>query len=525
MAEDAHTLFIDGQRVTAAHLQHLQDRLREAVGDVRRSIGLDKVAWGLRATLQDGDVSVQPGAAFTASGVRLHLDTQALVTLPETDAPWQVLLRAQNADVEELRHNDAATLVTATTQLVVESVSEVSDPDAVVIATVGTSSEGPVLSQDASRFNTAGTHSHSGEWYQDALGNWYYDGAELAGEPGPPGEPGVPGPQGEIGPPGADGVNGAAGEQGPAGPAGPQGEAGPAGDPGPAGADGTPGEPGPRGEQGEAGPAGEQGPPGQPGEPGAAGPRGEPGAAGPAGEQGPRGAGGEAGAVGEPGARGEQGETGPAGASGPRGERGQAGPAGEQGPQGEVGPRGPRGSKGNPGDPGPVGAEGPAGARGPRGQRGEPGEGLDPDWPAAAEISWKHGVTVTLDGAISMLSELAVAMSAPFGPRTREEQPQAMQVLYERNPSPANAVLGLVLTLPGTFKLSARQGEWRTSLSRDQLGSVLGPGGRVWLRLHCGALLDEQERPMSGSPDVLHGSKTPRAPGGVLESWFIIRGE
>ena len=30
MAQDAHTLFIDGQRVTATHLQHLQDRLREA---------------------------------------------------------------------------------------------------------------------------------------------------------------------------------------------------------------------------------------------------------------------------------------------------------------------------------------------------------------------------------------------------------------------------------------------------------------------------------------------------------------
>ena len=53
MANDARTQFIDGLRVTSEHLQHLQDRLREAVRDVRTSIGLRKVAWGLRVTSDD----------------------------------------------------------------------------------------------------------------------------------------------------------------------------------------------------------------------------------------------------------------------------------------------------------------------------------------------------------------------------------------------------------------------------------------------------------------------------------------
>ena len=66
MANDARTQFIDGLRVTAEHLQHLQDRLREAVRDVRHTIGLRKVAWGLRVTSGDGSVTITPGVAFAA---------------------------------------------------------------------------------------------------------------------------------------------------------------------------------------------------------------------------------------------------------------------------------------------------------------------------------------------------------------------------------------------------------------------------------------------------------------------------
>ena len=54
MAEDARTIFVDGLRVTADHLQHMQDRLREAVADLRRTVGLGRVAWGLRAELGEG---------------------------------------------------------------------------------------------------------------------------------------------------------------------------------------------------------------------------------------------------------------------------------------------------------------------------------------------------------------------------------------------------------------------------------------------------------------------------------------
>ena len=53
MAGDPRTEFRDGMRVTTDHMRHMQDRLREAVLDVRRTIGLGKIGWGLRATLDD----------------------------------------------------------------------------------------------------------------------------------------------------------------------------------------------------------------------------------------------------------------------------------------------------------------------------------------------------------------------------------------------------------------------------------------------------------------------------------------
>jgi len=53
MAEDARTQFVDGLRVSAEHLQHLQDRLRESVLDVRNAIGLGRVAWGSARRSED----------------------------------------------------------------------------------------------------------------------------------------------------------------------------------------------------------------------------------------------------------------------------------------------------------------------------------------------------------------------------------------------------------------------------------------------------------------------------------------
>ena len=135
MTVDAHSRFIDGQRVTSVHLQHLQDRLREGIGDIRSCIGLGRVAWGLRAELNSNEVRVHPGAAFSTSGSRLFIEEETQVSLPADGAPWQVVLRAQNEDIESLRHNGASTVINLMPRLDIESSAAV-DTDSLMIATI-----------------------------------------------------------------------------------------------------------------------------------------------------------------------------------------------------------------------------------------------------------------------------------------------------------------------------------------------------------------------------------------------------
>src|SRR5688572_24280863 len=153
MADDARTMFVDGLRVTADHLQHLQDRLREAVLDLRRSIGLGRIAWGLRVELSGGSVRIAPGVAFAPSGVRLAIDTEAALTPPEGGGLFRVVLAASNEDRAVLRVGLQPTLVT----LVTIPVIEVDDgaalgPDRLVIARLSPGDTGLVLRQDDALF-------------------------------------------------------------------------------------------------------------------------------------------------------------------------------------------------------------------------------------------------------------------------------------------------------------------------------------------------------------------------------------
>lgn len=266
MAEDARSQFVEGLRVTAEHLQHLQDRLRESVQDLRRAVGLGHIAWGLVVRVQEGQVRVEPGVALSPGGVRLAIDTAVALGAPT--AGQRVVLRAVNDDIAALRVGNTPTLVTLLTSAGVEP-DDGSDPgpDALVIARLVGADGGPTVQQDDALFVAVGSHTHSGEHRQDAAGRWYYDGAAIAGPPGPPGPPGEagsPGPAGEAGPAGPAGEAGPAGPSGEAGPTGPRGEPGP---PGPAGEAGPPGGPGPAGPQGEVGPPGPRGEAGPPGSP------------------------------------------------------------------------------------------------------------------------------------------------------------------------------------------------------------------------------------------------------------------
>lgn len=597
MADDARTQFIDGLRVSAEHLQHLQDRLRDAVLDVRNAFGLRRIAWGLRVTLTGGGTSVDitPGVAFSPGGVRLSVDTPLSVAIPAGgDGSFAVVLRGVHSDKTALRFNGIPTVITLDTHAEVGAVPDPGDGNALVVATVTRSGGELSVTQDDTLFVAAGAHGHSGAHVQDADGRWHYDGSAIAGgglgPPGPKGDPGTPGAAGPTGPngdPGAEGPPGAAGPagtpgaDGPPGPGGPAGIQGPSGPEGPAGATGPagpqgPGLPGLKGDQGDVGPAGVAGPQGPNGDvgptgaPGLQGPKGDTGDPGPVGAVGPAGAkgdaglpgaagaGGDVGAAGLTGPKGDKGDTGadgaagtagltgptgptgpvgpvgpvgllgpvgPAGSVGPIGPIGPVGPAGEPGQPGAVGPTGPQGTVGPAGPIGQPGATGTPGSPGPAGPQGPAGPGLDQDWGSIVKISWPHDTTVSAAQALTILATLQMSLSRALNGSQIQIAPNVVEVWFE--PDPGTAAASAPLPLPivsifGTLKLSAQTITWASLIPAKQLETVLRQG-RVLIRVHCGALIDAKQRQFSGTLTGILGFTGLILPGGVFESWFLIK--
>jgi hypothetical protein len=544
MAEDAHSFFVNGLRVTAEHLNHLQDRLRDAVDDLRRGVGRRKIAWGLRAELIEGVVTLNPGVALSPTGIRLALATAVQLEPDAAPGVQQIVLVGVNDDIEPARVGDVATIVTLRTSASLISVDEVVDPDGLVIGTVERLGDSTVvLTQDSALFAARGAHGHSGQHLQDADGDWYYDGDLLAAM-GTPGPTGPAGPEGPAGPSGPAGEAGPAGAEGPAGPAGPAGLEGPVGAVGPEGPMGSVGPPGPAGVPGATGPEGPAGPPGPIGQPGPTGPTGAPGPqgevgpaglTGPAGSPGPQGAPGPigpqgevgpAGPMGSPGFPGPQGDPGPPGPPGATGATGPQGPPGPQGLTGSAGPQGATGATGAPGLPGPTGATGP---QGPMGPQGPAGPAFSFDAPIIDSISWPHGDAVDPGVAEQILFELRIGVSAPIHPALSDPPPPVVQVWIEVD-QPPQLQLASLPGQPGPTALFAMRGDlqiigsnltWR--MDPRQTGSLTRLNCRVQIRVHCGLLYDVDQRVLSASTEMLVRRSMPAVPGGIFESWFLVR--
>lgn len=517
MANDGRTQFIEGLRVTADHLQHTQDRLRDAVLDLRRTVGLGRVAWGLRVSLGEGDaILLQSGVAFSPGGVRLNIDAPANLKIPAGAGPWRVLLRGAENDRESLRVGGQPTLINLVTTASVEpdDGSEIG-AEALVIAKVKLVDTKPELSLDPAHFAAAGHHTHSGEFFQDEFGHWHYDGPKLAGSAGTAGlkgdkgDPGAPGDKGDPGTPGDKGDKGDLGTPGAKGDKGDKGDRGEPGTPG-TGGSGTPGAKGDKGDKGEPGAPGAKGDPGTPG------------------------------AKGDKGAPGTNGLKGDKGDPGTPGGKGDAGTPGVKGDKGDPGAPGVKGDKGDPGTPGAKGDPGAPGARGDPGApgvQGSPGVGLEKDWPFIQDINWKHGATVGVaeaQGALISTNGLVIALSHTLAAAVIQKQPQIVEVWYQTEArgqvagTTANILgssPGTVMVLHGTSKLQAdgRVITWAASDHPQLLQRVLSIGGKILIRVHCGHIFDKDGRPFSSALDVLTGVKTLHVPGGVFESWFFVK--
>jgi len=128
--------FVDGLRVTPAHLNHAQAVAAAAWDDLRRVVGLGRVGAGfLIEVAADGTVSLSPGIAFTDGGSAVRRDQPTAVTLPDGNESVTVAVRAISQEDPTSRVDDQATIVFAATEVVVDAVVT-PDADTVVLGTV-----------------------------------------------------------------------------------------------------------------------------------------------------------------------------------------------------------------------------------------------------------------------------------------------------------------------------------------------------------------------------------------------------
>jgi hypothetical protein len=122
---------------------------------------------------------------------------------------------------------------------------------------------------------------------------------------------------------------------------------------------------------------------------------------------------------------------------------------------------------------------------------------------------------------------LGIDLGSPLNDGVLRLQPQVFQVWFEAQGKPQTGGPGTVpqaiVALNGSLTYAPRHIDWTSTDLPTALQSVLAPGGRVLIRIHCSNLFDVQNLMFSASTDVLAlGAPTPHLPGGVFESWLFV---
>jgi hypothetical protein len=155
-----------------------------------------------------------------------------------------------------------------------------------------------------------------------------------------------------------------------------------------------------------------------------------------------------------------------------------------------------------------------------------PGPGLDLEPTLIGRISWPHATTLTLTAALTTIRELRIDLTGRVHDVSQQQQSQVVQVWFLPNiiQGTAGPLVSSVQVIHGTNKVEPDGITWATSDTQALLRSMFGPGGQVLLRVHCGHVFDDKERPISAALDAIAPLRN-RAPvyGGVFESWFFIR--
>ena len=92
MSQKPETRFVDGMRVTADHLQHLQSSLQASVDGLETFVGPGRIGYGLRLLVAaDGSsASLAAGLCFLPDGTPCRVAEDVELDVPDGDGPFPV---------------------------------------------------------------------------------------------------------------------------------------------------------------------------------------------------------------------------------------------------------------------------------------------------------------------------------------------------------------------------------------------------------------------------------------------------
>lgn len=100
-----------------------------------------------------------------------------------------------------------------------------------------------------------------------------------------------------------------------------------------------------------------------------------------------------------------------------------------------------------------------------------------------------------------------------------------MEVWYQPDPgaNPTAAPVPLpIVSVFGTLKITPQTIGWTANLPAGTFEKILRTG-RVLIRIHCDVLIDAKQRQFSSTLTGILGTTGLILPGGVFESWFLIK--
>jgi len=154
---------------------------------------------------------------------------------------------------------------------------------------------------------------------------------------------------------------------------------------------------------------------------------------------------------------------------------------------------------------------------------------VDQDWAIIARVSWRHEATLGADEAAVLLQVIKCNLSRSLHAEIQQAPPAVIHVWFESLPRATLTTSQVSLPVPivhlvGKIDVTPQTLNWTCAHPTSVLTEVLRPGGRVLIRIHCGYLYDAKRRPFSATLDAIVALETLRLPGGVLESWFFVKG-